>query len=355
MAIPIEGFCVVAKQDRIEPLLQSGQLVPPNQTALGDDDIWRCSFMTLADANRFLEVVEDLGLNVKQGPDSDVVLVQEFDQSVEPYCEWLQTSTWEKAVIGWMAGSQPDSVTAMEGWDPKVGSGLTFHDPSSMGDLEFVRTEGSLEVYRDLASGREVYVGRTSTPVDGLFTEAAEVVSKHFVSPGSSPVTGDARKAVEEAVSQLDDVLAEAPGWWNAYWYHGKGHVALGNYEPAYRSFRRAFELETETEAIPRELAGVCLQLNKFDEAVEVAEKAVALVPDSSDLLGNLALALLLVGRLEAAETTIAAALKHGDEDAINKRLQALIADVAEGRRPQPQALSDLTKPTRRRPFWKFW
>ena len=52
MAIPIEGFTVVAKRERIQPLLDNEQVSILNATTLADDDIWRCSFMTLDDATR---------------------------------------------------------------------------------------------------------------------------------------------------------------------------------------------------------------------------------------------------------------------------------------------------------------
>jgi len=118
--------------------------------------------MAESDAQKFIQALEKFDLNVSQGPDPDVVLVSEFDRTVTPYCEWLATGQWEKAVIAWKAGTRPETVIAREGWDPKVGSGLHFHDPSSMDDLEFIRLDGGVEVYLNKATGKEVYIGRTS-------------------------------------------------------------------------------------------------------------------------------------------------------------------------------------------------
>ena len=97
--------------------------------------------------------------------------------------------------------------------------------------------------------------------------------------------------------------------------------MALGNLELAYRSFRRAYELKKDVEAVPRELAGVCLELGKFNEAVSVAEKAVALDPGNTGLLGNLALTYLLAGRVAKAQKSIAGALKITQSDKINNYL----------------------------------
>lgn len=222
MAVPIEGFSVVAKVDRIQRLLDDGGVQPPNATALSDTHIWRCSFMAKCDALKFLETLAQRGLNVTQGPDSDAVLATEFDRSVEPYCEWLRTAAWEKAVIGWKDGTVPETVTARAGWDPKVGSGLIFHDPAAMQFLEFVRLEDNVEVFRNKKTGQDVYVGRTSTPVDALFQSAADIVRKYLVHPGEPALTGTPAGEVFQAARTLEKVIAEAPDWWNAQWFYGK-------------------------------------------------------------------------------------------------------------------------------------
>src|SRR5262245_20029500 len=137
MALTIEGFTVVAQLERIESLIEQQQVELPNGTSLADGLLWRCSFMAEDDATRFLRQLAQLGLNVDQGPDSDAVLVSEFDESISPYCEWLTIARWEKAVIAWKTGTTPDKVIAREGWSPQVGSGLTFQDQHP--PLEFVR------------------------------------------------------------------------------------------------------------------------------------------------------------------------------------------------------------------------
>src|SRR5262245_15467309 len=104
MAVTIEGFTVVAQLTRIQHLLDAGSIVAPNSPALHDGHIWRCSFMAKADAQNFLQMMGKLGLNISQGPDSDAVLISEFDRSVEPYCEWIHTAFLHKAVVAWKEG-----------------------------------------------------------------------------------------------------------------------------------------------------------------------------------------------------------------------------------------------------------
>jgi len=354
MAVTIEGYTVVAQLPRVQRLLDDGSVKIPNSTALSDSHIWKCSFMALDDARKFLQALETLGLNGSQGPDSDIVIADEFHRSVEPYCEWLKMGVWEKAVIAWKEGTAPETVSARQGWDPKVGSGLVFHDPSTMHFLEFLRLENNVEVFRNTKTGQEVYIGRTSTPVDALFRTASEVVRKHFVNPGASSLTGHAAKEVSEAASILERVVTETPNWWNAHWFLGKANSALGHYDKAYDAFRRAYGIEKNVEPILRELAGVCLELRRFEEAVEIAQAAVSLDPANAELLGNLAVSFLLAGQLVPARKTIDAAIKLGPNDHINQTISRVLRELETGARDQPQSLRDLTTPARPRK-WSLW
>jgi tetratricopeptide (TPR) repeat protein len=347
MAITIEGFTVVAKYDRIQSLLENGSLKVPNSTALTDDHLWKVSFMAEADAQKFLRSLQDCGLNVSEGPDSDAVLANEFDGSVEPYCEWLRSGTWEKAVIAWLEGTQPQTVIAREGWDPKVGSGLEFHDQSKMQSLEFLRLEENVEVFLNTKTGKEVYIGRTSTSVDSLFAAASEVVRRHYVAAGQPRLVGDSAKDVEAAADMLEKVISEVPDWWNAQWFYGKSQLALGNHEKAYLAFLHAYRVEKSVEAILRELAGVCLELRKFDEAVSLAEGALALDAGNPELLGNLAVAYLLAGRTEHGRNAIDAANKLDPNDSINQNISRVISEVEDGKRGRPESLQDLSKPAK--------
>lgn len=310
--------------------------------------------MAKADAEKFLRSLEALGLNVSQGPDSDVVLATEFDRSIEPYCEWLRTGVWEKAVIAWKEGTKPETVTARAGWDPKVGSGLTFHDPSSMQSLEFLRLENNIEVFLNKKTGQEMYIGRTSTSVDALFTTASNIVKKRYVTAGEPALSGPLAGEVAKAAEMLKRVILEVPNWWNAQWFYGKSQIALGNHEAAYQAFQHAYKYEKNVEAIPRELAGVCLELGKFDEAVSVTESALGLDPSNVELIGNLAVALLLAGRTAQARKAIDAANKLNANDSINQTISRILSEIEDGRRDLPKSLRELSAPAKRKRWWLF-
>lgn len=356
MAIPIEAFTVVVRRSRIQTLLDQDRLRIPNDTALVDDELWRCCFMDPEDAQEFRRTLESLGLNISTGPDPDVVLVDEWDRSVDPYCEWLVVAPYEKAVLAWLAGTRPDEIVAPEGWNPKAGSGVQHgRNPE---ELELLRLEGNVEVWRDNKTGKEVYRGRTSTPVEALFAIAKRTIQKHFVSPGEPPATGAEAEEVSKALEMLERVAAEVPEQWNVHWLLGKGRMILGQNDSAYEALRRAAELERTVEAIPRELAGICLVLGRLDEAVQVAEGATALHPDNAETIGNLAIAYLMAGRLDEARKSVDAALRIDAADEVNRLIERTLTEVAEGFRPPPRTLADLTTPLakpKKRRLWKFW
>jgi len=345
MAIAIEGFSIVGLKSRAEEKFAGGLAAlletVPNATALSDDELWRCSFMVAADAERFLDQLQEAGLDWKPGPDSDVVMVSEFDQSVTPYCEWLRVGQIQKGIIAWLDGTTPRKVIAKEGWTPEQGSGLRFaeiDDPN----LEFVRLEGNLAVYRDKQTGAECYVGRSAPDPDELYKSASRIILANLVGPGEPPISGDAAEKVRSAVDDLRKVLDHYPDAWIVHFFLGKGHMAVGELEPAYTSLRKACDMEPDDEGPYRELGGLCLALGKADEAVQIGERAASLKPDNAETLSNLACTYLIAGRLQQALPTINAALKLDENDPTSRHLQRIIHDVMRGERPQPKSLADL-------------
>ncbi len=159
MALVIEAFTVVVKKDCIRPLLMNQLLYPPNNTAIDDDYIWRCNLMVKADADNFVQLLGEFELNIYQNP--DLVIVNEFDQSMEPNCHWLKIGKWKKAVIAWKIGSDPRMIVAHNYWDPNVGSGLIFADETMAENLKFLRFEDNMEVLLNEDTGKEAYIVRT--------------------------------------------------------------------------------------------------------------------------------------------------------------------------------------------------
>ncbi len=163
-----------------------------------------------------------------------------------------------------------------------------------------------------------------------------------FTPTGFSQVSGQAAAIVQTAIRALEEVVASYPDHWQSHLMIGKGWQALGNEQAAYEAMNKSFEHCEDNESVPREFAGLCLQMGRAYEAVKIGERAASLRPDNHETLGNLACAYLVSGHFVEAKKTIDAALKLNPSDSINRNLARILDDVTTGRRPQPQNLIEL-------------
>ena len=345
MAIAVEAFCVVGNLQAIDDADRLSQQrlteMAPNSTALSDADLWRCSFMAESDAAAFVERLNEIGFDTTAGPHSDFVIVNEFDLEVTPYCEWLEVANYQKGVIAWKVGSNPETVTARAGWSPEKGSGLTFGNRHRMDDLKFVRLEGNVEVFRDKSSGELVYIGRTETPVEALYETSATLIQRHSITPGQAPVRGKLKQEIVQAIEDLEKVVKNHPNFWRAHYFIGKGNEAIGELEKAYSAFNKAFELNAEGENVCRALALACLETHRVEQALTAAVKEATLLPDNEKTLGNLAICYLLSEQIPAARKTIDAAIVLTPSDEVNQYVSQLIHSVETGERPCPRTLDE--------------
>jgi tetratricopeptide (TPR) repeat protein len=347
MAIAIEAFTVVVKNEAIARLYPGGAETfksnIPNQTFCADESLSRCSFMVEADAVTFFEELGSLGLRVEDG--SDAVICDAFHQEMRPDCDWLLMGTYQKSVIACLAGEDIKTIVGPPGWDPATPKPLKFSTTAEAAKrLKYLRSGGNVHAYWDRVDNVEVYIGRTQAPLDLLFQQAGEIVVANLRNPGAPPAMEEAKIDLHRAVEMLETVTERAPDVWRARWMLGKAWHALDRPELAYEQLSKAFELERDELANSKELAGICLELGRGDEAVRVATHAVGLSPRDPELVGNLALAWLIAGKPKEAESTIRAALAMNAEDQINKNVLRIIRQVASGERAQPKKLADLTK-----------
>ena len=358
MAIAVEAFSVVGNLQSIEEadLISQVELteMARNSTALSDADLWRCSFMAESDAAAFVERLNEMGFDTTTGPHSDFVVVNEFDLEVTPYCEWLEVANYQKGVIAWKVGSNPESVTARAGWSPEKGSGLTFGNRHHMDNLDFVRLDGNVEVFRDKSSGELVYIGRTETPVEALYETSATLIQKNSIAPGQPPVRGKLKDEIAQAIEDLEKVVENHPDFWRAHYFIGKGNEAIGDLERAYLAFKKAFELNAEGENVCRGLVSNCLDTDRVAQALNVSIKEATFFPDNEETLGNLATCYLLNQQVPAARKTINAALQLKPSDRVNQQVSALIRAVESGQRPCPRTIDEAhgRKQRRKKPFF---
>ena len=177
MAILIEAISVVINKKRILEQYSGWDAFVtdvPNRTMCFDNDIVRVGFMSPADVEVFVKHLETHGLKyVVDGKAVDIAVVDQL-HGVLAKCDWLEYGTIHLQESETMVsscsfkGSDNSTLTLYtpENWsyDKSLSKsrGFTYSD-SIEKRLKFIRHENNLDVYYDNASGKEVYIGRTST------------------------------------------------------------------------------------------------------------------------------------------------------------------------------------------------
>lgn len=178
-----------------------------------------------------------------------------------------------------------------------------------------------------------------------LYQEGSDLISPYMLLANEQSLSAnspDAREQLGRGIGLLKQAIAINPANWAAYWIIGKAHQVQGDTENACEAFGKSHGLQKGNPDVAREYMFECLKLGDAAKGIAAARHAVRLQPDNPGLISNLALALLVGGQLDEAAAMVAKALELAPEDAISRNLQAMIADVQSGQRPQPSKLADL-------------
>jgi hypothetical protein len=176
MAVLVEGISVIVKASAIASKYPEGwegfKKAIPNQTFCADGELVRVGFMSPNDVKAFVEGLEGCGLTyLHQGKAQDLVVV---DQARGPTteCDWIeygkidwQNDPQKKVSACRIVGSKVDQILTPDGWAYEKSLSLNFGFVATGKEHErlvYLKTEDKLEVYVDIATGEEVYIGRTS-------------------------------------------------------------------------------------------------------------------------------------------------------------------------------------------------
>jgi tetratricopeptide (TPR) repeat protein len=349
MPVLLEGTAVVIRNDALDRCVEGGasafEQIAPHAMSFGDEHISQSSFMSPRDAELFREKLVLMGLS--EGDEApDVVLVDVHSQTVSPPCDWLQLLEYKGSLIASFAGHESNVVVAPESWNPDAGPSLHHMSADEVeAQLEFVRRDGKIDVYRNKETGQLLYSARLHDTPAEVFRRAADVIAARGRRPGQPPPPASVQNEIRGAIGDLQRLASRHGETWRQCFLLGKAWHAVDRLPRSIDAFRRAAELaetgETAETVIYKEWAGVLLEAAETARACKVGERAVALKPDDTELLGNLAVAYLLDGRIDAAEKTIDHAL-HLGEDATNRLIRSRIQQVCSGATPQPRSLVEL-------------
>lgn len=175
MAVLVEAISVIVRRKSIEEKYPGGWKAfvenVPNATLCADDEIARVGFMIPQDVKEFVEHLETRGLTfIEDDKAIDIAVAQQLG-GLTISCNWLEfghinlseTGSWVAACR--YADSKLMKIITPENWKYEGSLSHTYvFAPSEYVDetLKFLRHEDGLDVYLNLVTGKEVYVGRTS-------------------------------------------------------------------------------------------------------------------------------------------------------------------------------------------------
>lgn len=153
----------------------------------------------------------------------------------------------------------------------------------------------------------------------------------------------------EAAARDLDEAIAQAPGWAAAHYERGKLWLRSDDMVKASESFTRAADLLPGFGAAWANLGGTLGELDRPQEALAAFERALALDPASPQALNNIGVVRRELGRLSESEAafrqviqlTPGMAFGHynlGHTLFLQGRFQAALSAYAEGQARDPES-----------------
>jgi hypothetical protein len=351
MAVLIEAFSVVIRCDAIEARFVGGMQglarTIPNNSACRDQHLVRVAFMDSADADAYISVLVERGLVAERDRASvDLAPIMQ-NKGITVPAEWLKyreiESNGTRLSICWRTGTEPGEIAVPKGWT--YDNTMTWMPTSFVGDrLKFLRMDGGVEVYLDLQTSKELYVGRSTISGDtpeALQTQLRRIIREAKETEESGPLPARPRlwgrqpdprftKLTNELLPEVERI-AKGPGRELASAHYARGVVLqlLHRVREAADAFIRAHELAPDLPGVLRDLVRCLGEQKRPREALPYARKAVALDSTDTSDLGNLAACLMQCGQLDEATRVIDQALALNPEDQINNAIRQRLRQLA--------------------------
>lgn len=344
MAVLIEAISVVVCRVAIDERFSGGWTAffaaIPNRTMFGDGDLTVVSFMSPDDAESYIFYLESAGLDFNVGGTTgDIAVVDQVRGPTIP-SPWLEFGEVDKdgnkVKACWLAGQEPGDVFAHRGWhyDGSLSQKPGFVPAEDVDkSVKFLRREGGLEVYLDIETGKEVYLGRSEIPgetkqtiferLSAICTEAVEL----DLEMQTIRESGDEERGAAIYLRLQGDLLVTAesiisgPGRNMAFAHFVRGLVlrVLNRQAEAEPCFRHSHKIQPGVPNTLLELVRCLGELGKYDEALPFAREAVMISPDDPATAGNLAMCLIQNGERDEARKAIDRAIELDPENRINR------------------------------------
>lgn len=347
MAVLVEAISVIVRRPAIAERFRGGWPefldAIPNSTGCFDDDLVRVGFMTPADVGAFVSMLEAGGLTYrKSGEAFDLAVVDQLRGPAIP-APWLHVGQIKQGenhfVAAALAGQQPTHIAVPPGWkfEGSLSDRPGFVADSRDGDrLKFLRHESIADVYLNLVTGEEVFVGRPLVQGDtkaALSTQLGKICNAALnLEAKSEPLKalGDAEGAAPLFKELQERLLPEAkrivsgPGRDMALAHFTCGLILriLQRQAEAESAFRQANELQPGAINILREIVRCLGEQGKHTEALPFAREATEIGPVDAGAWGNLAMCLIQCGEKAEARKAIDFAIDLDPQDPLNRYIR---------------------------------
>ncbi|HRI04987.1 MAG TPA: tetratricopeptide repeat protein [Pyrinomonadaceae bacterium] len=352
MAVLIEAISVIVRREPIEKLFPGGWRgflsAALNRTLYSDDEIASVSFMAPDDVKAYIFYLESCGLDFDVGGHTvDISVVDQIRGFTTP-SPWLQFGEVEKdgnlIKACWLAGTEPNHVFTPRGWkyEGSLSQKSGFIPTEEMNQkFKFLREENGLEVYLDLQTNEERYIGRPKIPGESreevfsrLKSLCQEALDLDIEAERARESKNESRggeiflRLKEEMLTEAEQIVMTA-GRNMAIAHFACGLILRVLKQPADAEayFRRANDLTPGVSNTILELVRCLGEQEKFDQAVPFAREGVAYEPNNPACLGNLALSLLMIGEKNEARQHLDKALAIDANDPINRQMLKKFAD----------------------------
>ena len=176
MAVLVEGISVIIKKEAIIARYPGGwdelKDNPPNKTLCADNELVRIGFMTPDDAHAYVESLAQYGILHREDGKAVDIVVADQKRGFTSQCDWAEFGNidWHNdpnmmVSVCRRIPSKCNQLLTPDGWqyDNSLSANFKHIETRWVSEfMDFLRHENGIDVYRDLETGKEVYVGRTN-------------------------------------------------------------------------------------------------------------------------------------------------------------------------------------------------
>jgi hypothetical protein len=175
MAVLVEGISVIIRADSLLNKYSGGweqfERTAPNNTLCADGEIAAVAFMTPLDVEQFTQKLQELGLEYMRDGEAIDIAVADQLHGILSKCSWLEfgrvpaNGTDQRVAACRLAGGKSKEFVTPPDWTfaKSLSANSTFVPNERVKDeMRYLRREGAVDVYLCVATGKEMFVGRTS-------------------------------------------------------------------------------------------------------------------------------------------------------------------------------------------------